>query len=204
MSRYSTLNNDPNRQGSRSPRAPSRWFSAWLILALLLTQGLGAARAEEAPEYRVKAAFLYNFAKFASWPEQSFADSSAPLQFCTLGEAPFGKALDSLEGKNVRDRSLPVRKLASVQESVGCHVLFVSEDRETQVQDVLKAVGGKPVLTVSEIEGFCERGGIINFVTLEGKVRFEINPDAAEGAGIRLSAQLLRLAKVVSGKRADR
>ncbi len=201
---HSTLNNDPHRQGSRSPRAPSRWFLAWFVLALLLTQVPGAARAEETLEYPVKAAFLYNFAKLASWPEQSFVDPAAPVQFCPLGDAPFGKALDSLGGKQVRDRSLVIRKLASVQEAVGCHVLFVSAEREHQIQEVLKSVGGKPVLTVSEIEGFCERGGIINFVTLEGKVRFEINPDAAEGAGIRLSAQLLRLAKVVSGKRVER
>jgi hypothetical protein len=161
-------------------------------------------RAAEAPEYAVKAAFLYNFAKFASWPENSFSDVAEPLQFCTLGDAPFGKAMETLGGKSVRDRSLAVRRIASVQEAAGCHVLFVSEDLKYQVQTVLDIVGAEPVLTVGEIEGFCERGGIINFFTAGGKVRFEINPRAADKAGVRLSAQLLRLARVVPGQEEGR
>ncbi len=186
----------------RNRRGPGGWLLVALACALSWTSG-PVARAGETVEYAVKAAFLYNFAKFASWPEDSFAHASAPLQFCALGDAPFGRAWDALEGKRVRNRSVTVRKLASVRESAGCQLIFVSKDRQAQVRELLEAVESRPVLIVGESEGFCEDGGTINFVIRDGKVRFQINPDAGQRAGIRLGAQLLRLAEIVSGKRGE-
>jgi hypothetical protein len=152
----------------------------------------------------VKAAFIYNFAKFAEWPARAFGGPSTPLRFCAIGAAPFGTALDALEGKPVRARPLVVRALDGVEEAAGCHVLFVGRGGAEGIPRVLDAVRGEPVLTVGESDGFCRAGGVINFVTRDGKVRFEINPDAADRAGIRLSAQLLRLARVVRDGEAPR
>ena len=149
-------------------------------------------------EYEVKAAFLYNFTKYVEWPVPAFRESGDSLVICVLGRDPFGSILDeTLRGESVHAKKLAIRRLARVDEAAGCHVLFVSSSEERDVARILKAIEVTSVLTVGEVEGFAERGGIVNLRKEQNKVRFDINVEAAERSGLKISSQLLKLGKIV-------
>lgn len=168
-----------------------------LLLALLLP-GLAAA---QTPEYDLKAAFLFNFAKFVEWPPAAFAGESEPLAICIYGKDPFGSTLDALvQGESVGGRSLVVQRPDSLDGLEECHVLFVSSSEKGRLEEVLARVDGEPVLTVGDTEGFLRAGGIINFVLEGSKVRFLIDQEAAERSGLRISSKLMRLAVAPGGR----
>ena len=148
-------------------------------------------------EYLIKVAFLYKFAKFVDWPEKAFPDDRAPLTICILGKEPFGAALETIKDKKVRGRKLVIQRLARLEDMKQCHVLFISASEEKRLPELLSAIKGTAILTVSDMKGFARRGGIINLVTVEKKIRFEINLDAAHLAGLKISSKFLKLAKIV-------
>jgi hypothetical protein len=156
---------------------------------LLLLAALAPLPAQEVPlEYRVKAAFLYNFARFVEWPA---AMASGPLTLCLASHNPFGDALDdTLSGERIGGREVVARVITGPTSA--CHLLFVPQDvsaapylRDRQA----------PTLTVGESDGFIANGGMVNFVREGTNVRFEIDATAAERAGLRISSRLLRLAR---------
>lgn len=150
------------------------------------------AESNQLPEYKVKAAFLYNFARFTEWPPGS---SASPEFFvCVLGLNPFGESLDIIAGKPVQSRKVATRFVRDFQDIEGCDCLFVSDSEKKNLHQLLRAVGGKKILTVGDMEGFSEAGGIIEFVLYESKIRFVVNLPAAERAGLRISSKLLELA----------
>ena len=151
-------------------------------------------------EYSVKGAFLYNFAKFVSWPEEAFRDDQMHITLCILGKDPFGGALASVKGKSVKDRKVVIKHCATLDELGKCHILFISRSEEQNLSEILAKVKNWNTLTVSDMEGFAQSGGVNNFVTVEKKIRFEINLDAAERTGLKISSKLLRLAKIVKDK----
>jgi hypothetical protein len=151
-------------------------------------------------EYSVKGAFLYNFAKFITWPGEAFRDDQMHITLCILGEDPFGDALTSVEGKTVKDRKVVIKHCATLDDLDKCHMLFISRPEEQNLSEILAKVKNWNTLTVSDMEGFAQSGGVINFVTVEKKIRFEINLDAAERADLKISSKLLRLAKIVKDK----
>ena len=148
-------------------------------------------------EYEIKAAFLYNFIKFIDWPAQALPESSDTMTICVLGEDPFGEAIESIKDKPAKGKRLSVRRIQGVKELTACHVLFVGSSEEKRLPQVMQSVQGLSVLTVGEMDEFVRQGGIINFVIEKNKVRFQINVDNASRAGLKLSSQLLSLAKVV-------
>lgn len=154
-------------------------------------------------EYLIKAAILYNFAKFASWPEAVFSHPGAPLRICVLGEDPFGAALDSLHGKQVRNRPLAISRVGTIEEAPQCHILFVSASEEARLPTILDYVGRLPILTVADMGRFTNSGGIIALKEVDNRSRIEINIGAAEQAGLKLSSKLLRLADMVSTQAAQ-
>lgn len=170
----------------------------WLLLgaAGLLLWAEGAAAVSE---YQVKAAFLLNFGKFVEWPAESFAEDRG-LQICVLGEDPFGDTLDAtVSGRSVGRREVEPRRVASAAAARGCEIVFVSRSEKARMDEILGALRGQPVLLVGEVERFARRGGMINFVEVDQKIRFEINEEAAKQAGLRISSQLLKLATIVEG-----
>jgi YfiR/HmsC-like len=171
------------------------------LLAVVLLAAPGTARAQAAaPEYDVKAAFLYNFTKFVEWPADAFHDDRSSLRLCVLGEDPFGGSLREIAKEEVAGRRLSVWRASLMSDPTGCQILFVSQSESKRLPQILAAVRGAPVLTVGDTEGFLEKGGIINFVLQGSKVRFEINQDVAEQSGLKISSKLLRLAtRVVPG-----
>ena len=175
--------------------------SSLIVMITVCTVASGTPTAQAQPrlvrEYQIKAAFLYNFVKFVEWPDDTFTDSSTPLTLCVLGEDPFGAALDSLKGKAVKGRKLAIKRFESDQELEGCHVLFISLPEKNHLAQIIETLKDSSILTVGEMEQFAELGGIINFTIERSKIRFIINVNAAEQAGLKISSKLLRLAKVI-------
>ena len=168
--------------------------------ALLAPPAPGAATPSPPREHDVKAAFLYHFAQLVEWPVGA-AGPGEPFVIAVVGPDPFASALDrALEGKSVRSQPIDVRRFASLAQlgRARVHVLFVGGGDAGFRERALDAVSGQPVLTVGESEGFAERGGMIGFrLTREGRVGFDINARRAEQAGLRMSSQLLKLARIV-------
>jgi hypothetical protein len=151
----------------------------------------GNAHAQEATlEYRVKAAYIYNFTKYVEWPPAAFG--SGPLTLCVAGRNPFGSALfDIVRGEEVAGRPIAVRVLLEPED--GCHVIFVPQGAAAPAY--LRASRMRPVLTIGEGADFITQGGIISFIVEGGRVRFEIDQEAADRVGLRVSSRLLRLAR---------
>lgn len=168
------------------------------LLALLPGTQAGAADNVSAREYQIKAAFLYNFTKFVSWPQDRFSGEPNPLEICIIGHDPFGSVIDiSTKGKFVKGRPLVVRRIQQIGDVDTCHLLFVSSSERSRFSQIVAYTSELPILTVADGGNFAKRGGIINLVITGNKVRFEINPNAASRAGLQLSAQLLKLALIV-------
>jgi hypothetical protein len=175
------------------------------LLGILLALPPTGAVAQVASEYDIKAAFLYNFTKFVEWPPEAFAAQSTQLKVCILGSDPFGKSLQSvLEGEEVQGRKLALLRVNTLYDPGLCHILFISRSERERIPAILAAVQGSPVLTVSETDGFADKGGAINFKVLDGRVRFEINQTAAERAKLKMSSKLLSLATRVLSEPRER
>jgi hypothetical protein len=172
----------------------SLWMKA-MILGLLLTT---VAWAQKSEEYRVKAAFLFNFAKFVEWPPQAFANSSDPIRICVLGQNPFGSALeDAVRDKTAEGRTFLVRQVSGEQPVAGCQILFIGLSERKRLHTILGEIKTQGVLTVGETDAFASEGGMINFKIEGGRVGLQINVNAAEQARLRISSKLLSLAQIV-------
>lgn len=172
----------------------------WLSLALLLVWLPVASQADESlqTEYRVKAAFLYNFARFVTWPDLP----AGVFTLCVLGSDALGEQLDTLLNKTVHERQLRVTHLNSTTRLDQCQLVFVGRSYAHKLHTVMSALGDRPVLTVSDIDDFISSGGMIGFQLIDNKVRFEINTAAAGSAGLSVSSKLLTLATTIrSGTR---
>jgi uncharacterized protein DUF4154 len=169
-------------------------------MAVLAVVARVPARAQGGPptEYQVKAAFLYNIGKFVEWPQPAFPDSVAPFVIGILGKDPFGAEIDrAIAGKTLQGRPVRLQRFTDVRGIVRCHILFVSSSERERLPAVFQAIAGWPVLVVGESEEFLAAGGSVAFVVEERKVRFDIDLTAAEGAGLKISSRLLKLARNV-------
>ncbi|MDB6065275.1 MAG: hypothetical protein JWR26_1483 [Pedosphaera sp.] len=166
-----------------------------LGLVWLLSPGAGDSQESQLSESKVKAAFLFNFAKFVEWPQDAFAKPESPMTIGILGESPFGSDLEAIiQNKTINDRALQIKGMRSLGEITNCHVLFISTSEKKRLSEILEGLHGASVLTVGETEGFTEAGGMINLVREGKKFRFQINSDAARKAKLKISSKLLGLA----------
>lgn len=175
---------------------------AWILLVA------GPRNAYSTPtDYEVKAVFLYNFAQFIDWPANIFTNQSSPMVIGILGEDPFGSTLDdAVKDETVHGRKIVIKRFSAADDLRTCQILFISQSEKDRVVDVLQELKASPVVTVSEVEQFCEHGGMINFVRQDQNVRLEVNRASAEAVRVKISSQLLGLARLVktatSGERA--
>lgn len=185
--------------GSRRRLLQSLWLALGLMYCGLPTRPhAGAAEPVVAKEYQIKAAFLYNFTKFVEWPEAKFAATNSPIVIGVLGRNPFGAALaETVRDRKVNGREIQVRQVNTVAEVRGLHVLFLGAAEPNGFEVLEAAVKEGAVLGVGESETFLQRGGTIRFVLEEDKVRFEVDLNSAERAQLKISAQLLKLARTV-------
>ena len=169
-----------------------------LTIAILAVAAVsGHLRAEAmADEYPVKAAFLFNFAKFIEWPADVFKGSDDPLTICVFGQNPFGSALEEVvRGKTVGSRGFVVREVPNAAQAGKCQIVFVSASERKRARSLLDDLKGHSTLTVGETEDFTANGGVINFKIKDARVRIEIDMGAAERAKLRISSKLLSLAE---------
>jgi hypothetical protein len=164
------------------------------LTIVLATQLIAGLNAQQLSEYHVKAAFLYNFAKFVEWPPTAFHKPDTPFEICVLGLNPFGSTLEeAVQGMQVSGRSFVILKISDVAQAAGCHILFISSSERRQLRAVLDQLKGLNILTVGETEDFLASGGVIRFKLKNEQLRFEINPDAAARERLKISSKLLSL-----------
>jgi hypothetical protein len=168
------------------------------FVALLGAGHALAAQATRAPEYQVKAVFLFNFAQFVDWPADAFPASDAPLVICVLGDDPFGPFLDqTVANERLRGRPFQVRRYQRVDPIPTCHILFISRSTADRPEAILAGLKHRPIVTVSDADGFAQRGGMIRFVTDRNRVRLQINLEAVDAAHLTISSKLLRVAEII-------
>jgi hypothetical protein len=192
------------RVGAGYLRRVSTFWGLWAAVVLAAT-----LRAQSASEYEIKAAFLYKFASFIQWPSSGdtapaadMAAASTPICIGILGTDGFGQSLDQVvRGKQAGGRKFAIQHFHVAGEALHCEIVFISGSEQNRIREILRVFGGKPVLTVSEVPGFCESGGIINLRKIDDAIRFEINPASGERAGLRFSSKLLSLARLLSMSR---
>ncbi len=153
---------------------------------------------KEAPEYQLKAAFLYNILQFTQWPEKAFKDADSPVVICVADEKALGTSFAAYQNDRIQGRKLVVKPYVQGQAMPDCQVLFLNTQDKALLKEALGAAKSKTVLTVGESDGFAGMGGIVNFFTEGSKLRFEINADAAKRAGLKLSSEILKVAKIVT------
>jgi hypothetical protein len=152
---------------------------------------------EPSQEYKVKAAFIYNFARFIEWPAEVFGGGDAPFVIGVVGADPFNGALEqAVAGKRVGSRTVVVKHFATADDLGPCQILFVATGDEELQTRILQKVQNQHVLTVGESDTFDADGGCLRFVLENSKMRFEINTDATDQAKLKISSKLLKLAKI--------
>jgi YfiR/HmsC-like len=170
-------------------------YGSAIILGALMSVG---SSGQVADEYKVKAAFLYNFPKFVEWPPHSFKGPADPIVIGVLGRNPFHDALsEALAGKTINGRPFQVREISDASQATGCQMLFVAASERKRITELLKGNAITGVLTIGETANFAEEGGVVNFKIEEGTVRLQINLEAARRQQLHISAKLLSLAEIV-------
>ena len=168
-----------------------------LICGVWLAFGL-SARADEAAEQKVKAAFIPHLVSFVTWPDNAFTNAAEPIRLGILGDFPLGEDFEAaLLKKSVQGRQFVVAHYRKLEDSLGSHVLLVGVDDKAKLRAILAATANRPILTIGDEQGFAAQGGVINFIREDGKVRFEINPAVASAAHLKISSRLLQVARVV-------
>ena len=173
-----------------------------LALGIAVSDGVAARAESSAPTMpQVQAAFLFNFAKFVTWPNEAFQHSGDALIIGVIGEDPFGSILEeTIRDKTVMGKKLAVKRFASIQDAAHCHILFLGTSEESRLSQMMTALEKTNILTVSDMEQFAEHGGMVAFTVEDQKVRFNVNVGAVERAGLKMGSQLLKLARIVSDK----
>jgi len=174
-------------------RVPIRFLVRVLLCSLAAT-----AQAQSATEYQVKAAFLFNFARFVEWPTDAFSSADSALQICVLGQDPFGRDFEQvIVDKTVNGHRIEIAHPDGVPQARACQILFIATSEKSRLTSILQGLKGASVLIVGDTPGFAALGAVINFVLDDNRVRFEINLRAAGLAHLKISARLLTVAKVV-------
>jgi hypothetical protein len=171
------------------------------VLAMALAPpGAGAGQPGRSLEYPVKASLLLNFAKFAEWPAGSIQATSPTVTICVLGTDPFGDVLDAtVAGRSAGGRPIEVRRHRQLDGVETCHVLFIAPSERGRLAQSLGRLRQLPILTVGEGRDFGDQGGIIGLVTEDNRAQFSVNLGPAEFAHLKLSSQLLGVARSVRG-----
>ncbi len=178
-------------------RLQADWTLLGFALALLAAIGPGAHAQGPTLEYQIKAAYLAKFVPFVDWPVGTLGPG-APVFLCAVGEDPFGPALAALGRQMIGDHPVVPRRLARVEPGEACHVLYVRPSREQSVAEALAAVRGAPVLTVTDAASGDPAHGILHFVVVQNRVRFEVDAESAQRQHLAISSKLQSLA--ISGR----
>ena len=171
------------------------FLAALLLFGLMFTFEAECLAQDSAPsEYQIKAAFLFNFAKFVDWPPETYATPASPIVIGVLGDNVFGNNLErTISGKTINNRPLLYKVCHSMLEATNCQILFICPSEKGKFPKIMEGLHGASILTVSETDQFISAGGMVNFFIDANKIRFEINDEAAKKAGLKISSKLMSL-----------
>ena len=182
-------------------RERGRAAFCFLGLGLLwIFSALNGARGQTVShEYPLKAGFLLNFAQFTDWPANAFDPPDAPLVIGVLGDDPFGALLDdAVRDETLNGRRFAVQRYHRVADVNHCQILFISQSEIKRLDKIVESLKGKPILTVSDLDGSAQRGVCVQFITDNNKIRLRINIDALKEANLEMSSKLLRLSEIIT------
>ncbi len=170
-----------------------------LILLILFSVKV---RAQQYTEYDLKAAYIYNFSKFVTWPNNTFKNQTSKFKIVVLGESPITPILNkALKNRKIMGRDISIQVIYQIDDLKDAQILFVSKEMQNQVQAISDKCINKSILVIGDvIEGFCQAGGVINFTEKSSKYRFEINNQIAKQSHLTISSKLLALARIVSSE----
>lgn len=173
------------------------WLQYFVILCIGFFMPISAVAQQS--EYTIKAVFLEHFTRFIEWPESfEIADTSYPFYVAVIGENPFGSILDQIySDQKIKNRKVEIQYISTPDEITDCHILFISSSNKEILPEILSRTRNKPILTVSDTNGFAEHGVLINFYLTGSKIKFEINEKAVHESGLVMSYRLLSLARIV-------
>jgi len=169
---------------------------------ILLAAALHARpQPDQSDEYQLEAQFLVNFTKFVDWPDRSFANPEEHFMVCVIGRDPFGRVLDSnLLRHTIDNRIVEIVRYptpATLSPNRPCQIAFISASEKQHFQEIIDFFEGRSTLLVADADGFAELGGTIEFLLENDRIRFAINPEAADRANLKVSSKLLALAEIV-------
>ncbi len=199
---------NPHSKTASFARTPRRRISApcifFLCLQIPLLFSVGCfpvhlfAQSKTPTEYELKAAFLFNFARFVEWPSSAFTTPQSPFLICVLGTDPFGSTLDdALLRHSIQGHPTALLRAKHVSDINSCQILFVPSSESHRLPEITVKLRGQCVLVIGENENFAASGGVIQFSLEENRIRFLINTDAADRSGLKFSSKLLALARIV-------
>jgi hypothetical protein len=175
--------------------------TALTLMILILVGSLSLnAQAEENREYLIKVGFIYNLAKFLDYPSGSFKNDTCPFILVIYGTDPFGSAIEAIRDRPVKGRRLVVKQAQRMDQLEEAHMVYISSSEKKNLKAIFAALSGRPVLTVSDQNFFAEAGGMVGLVTVEEKIKLEINLEAVKASRIGVDFQLLKLAKIVASR----
>lgn len=151
-------------------------------------------------EYQIKAAFLFNFANFTTWPDSTFYGATAPFVIAILGDDPFNGALDPVQGKvTTSGRTIRIERVQTLADLTRYHMLFICESERNSLSEIIAAQHGRAVLTLSDDKGACDHGAMIGFFNENNKIRFNVNLRAVEASLLRVDPRVLKLGRIIAG-----
>jgi hypothetical protein len=172
-------------------------LQATVLVIMFFTPCMGFT-ADSDLELSVKSAYIYNFIQFIDWQEQESNAGSRPIKICMIGNDPLGEALSELSNRQIKGRSIQVERHANATGDLSdCHIVVIGRSAEERLPAILKQLADANVLTVSDIQQFTRKGGGIGLTTVNGKVKIEINSRVTLQAGLRISAKLLEVSRIV-------
>src|SRR5713226_5324723 len=181
----------------------TNYLALFMTMSFVVVAPLRSQETRSPTEYEVKAAFIYNFARYIQWPKES--PTNTPFVIGVIGKDPFGVALDdAILGQKIQGRPVVIKRFTNIDNVANCDILFVCASESGRLQQIFGALHQAPVLTIGDVDQFAERGGMINLTTEDKRIRFEMNVQAIGRSGLKAGSQLLRLARIVTEPRSDR
>lgn len=172
-----------------------------LILVVLCCGAAWTARAAEPvklQEDKIKSGLIYNFLKYTKWPDQAFATPSSPLQVCLLGGDSLSGTLDPLHGRTAQQRVISIQTPKTTAGITACHLVVIHHNQHDKIAAIVSAVSGSPILTLSDIDSFAQKGGMVELSTqADRRIHLYVNVDAIREAGMNIDNRLLQLAEKV-------
>jgi hypothetical protein len=186
------------KMSANQPRLKLMTMALGIVIILSMTGFTPPQKKMAVSEHEIKAVYLFNFAQFVEWPSEVFPEGDSPIIIGILGKDPFGGFLEeTIQGEEVSGHPLQVKHYANVKEIENCHILFIHPVLIPKLDNILKELKGKEILTVSDGSNFIKQGGMIRFIKESNKIRLQINLSAVKASDITISSKLLRLSEIV-------